>query len=161
MSPYPLLKLPQVTVADSNHYTVEKPFSSMPIWCCLMWLDVSIWSTSGPRILPDLLMIKMHTKVGKCRRFYHPRHRKNSGFGNWLNRRKIRHQIMNSWFGDVLEKDSLSRSYSSSCFEWGKSSDSSHMDSAKHVNIHANRKLMPLHFWPQRQCIRNQTPGVI
>jgi hypothetical protein len=36
MSPYPLLKPPQITVADSNHYTIihyttEKPFSSMPI----------------------------------------------------------------------------------------------------------------------------------
>jgi len=31
MSPYPLLKLPQITVADSNHYTEEIAFLSIPI----------------------------------------------------------------------------------------------------------------------------------
>ena len=72
MSLFPFLKPHQVTVADSNHYTVKIAFSSMPIWGRLTWLAVPIWSTSCPRILPDWLMIKTHTEAEKCRHFYHP-----------------------------------------------------------------------------------------
>ncbi len=96
MSPYPLPKPPQFTVADSNHYTEKTAFSSMSISGGLTRLAAPIWSTSGPRNLPDWLTIKTHAKVEKCRRFYHSRMvigLENSGFGDGVDCEKASHQI--------------------------------------------------------------------
>lgn len=63
MSPPLLLKLPQITVADSNH---GKPLF---VHSNLMPFEVAcapIWSTSGPRILPKFFEIEMQAKVEKC-----------------------------------------------------------------------------------------------
>jgi hypothetical protein len=84
MSPYPLLKLHQITVADCNYCTAKMPFRPRQfevVSCGLLPLF-------GPPVVHGfcrILMIEMDTERRKCRHFHHMRlmnHLENYGFGD-------------------------------------------------------------------------------